>query len=101
MSSLLAIEVSPRYAHSTSRKLSSVFIDGWRASHPGGTVVTRDLMKTSLPFVDMPWIGGAFTPPEQHSPESKAAIKISDELVAELKAANQILLATSINSNNN
>ncbi len=94
MSSLLAIEVSPRYAHSTSRKLSSVFIDGWRASHPGGTVVTRDLMKTNLPFVDMPWIGGAFTPPEQHSTESKAAIKISDELIAELKAADRILIAT-------
>jgi len=94
MPSLLAIEVSPRYAHSTSRKLTSVFIESWRAAHPGGTVVTRDLMKTNLPFVDMPWIGGAFTPPEQHSPESKAAIKISDELVAELKAADRIVLGT-------
>jgi FMN-dependent NADH-azoreductase len=94
MPSLLAIEVSPRYDHSTSRKLTSVFIDAWRAAHPGGTVVTRDLMKTSLPFVDMPWIGGAFTPPEQHSPESKNAIKISDELVAELKAADRIVLGT-------
>jgi len=94
MPTLLAIEVSPRYAHSTSRKLSSVFIDGWRAAHPGGTVVTRDLMKTNLPFVDLPWIGGAFTPPEQHSPESKAAIKISNELIAELKAADRIVIAT-------
>jgi FMN-dependent NADH-azoreductase len=94
MPTLLSIEVSPRGEHSTSRKLASVFTEGWRASHPGGSVITRDLMKTNLPFVDLPWIGGAFTPPEQHSPESKAAIKISDELVAELKAANQIVLAT-------
>jgi len=94
MSTLLTIEVSPRYAHSTSRKLASVFTDGWRAAHPGGTVITRDLMKTDLPFVDLPWIGGAFTPPEQHSPESKAAIKISNELIAELKAADQIVIGT-------
>jgi FMN-dependent NADH-azoreductase len=94
MTTLLAIEVSPRYAHSTSRKLTSVFTESWRAAHPGGTVVARDLMKTNLPFVDMPWIGGAFTPPEQHSAESKAAIKISDELVAELKAADHIVIGT-------
>jgi hypothetical protein len=36
------------------------------------------------PFVGFSWIGGAFTPREQHSPESAAAIKVSDDLVAEL-----------------
>jgi FMN-dependent NADH-azoreductase len=94
MTSLLAIAASPRYELSTSRKLTSVFVEKWRAAHPGGEVVERDLIKTTLPFVDLPWIGGAFTPPEQHSPESAAAIKISNDLVAELQAADHIVIGT-------
>jgi FMN-dependent NADH-azoreductase len=94
MPTLLTIGVSPRYDHSTSRKLTAVFVDAWRAAHPDGRVIDRDLMKTALPFVDMPWIGGAYTPPEQHSPESAAAIKISNDLVAELQAADQIVIGT-------
>ncbi|NKJ36600.1 NAD(P)H-dependent oxidoreductase [Rhizobium sp. SG570] len=92
MTSILATNASPRYERSTSRKLTSLFVEKWRAAHPGGEVVERDLVKTTLPFVDLPWIGGAFTPPEQHSPESAAAIKISNDLVAELQAADRIII---------
>lgn len=94
MKSLLVINASPRYAHSTSRKLTSLFAEKWREAHPGGEVVERDLINTNLPFVDLPWIGGAFTPPEQHSPESAAAIKVSNDLVAELQAADRIIIGT-------
>lgn len=94
MPSLLAIQVSPRFDSSTSRKLTALFVDQWRSSHPDGRVVLRDLAKTPLPYVDLPWIGGAFTPPEQHSPESVAAIAISNELVAELQATDHIVIGT-------
>jgi FMN-dependent NADH-azoreductase len=94
MPSLLAIEVSPRHGFSTSRKLTAHFIDEWKSAHPGSAVVVRDLMKTPPPFVDHAWIGGAFTPREQHSPESAAAIKVSDDLVTELKAADEIVIGT-------
>lgn len=94
MPSLLAIEVSPRHDFSTSRKLTAHFIDHWRAAHPGAAVVVRDLMKTPPPLVDLAWIGGAYTPRDQHSPESAAAIKVSDDLIAELKAADHILIGT-------
>jgi FMN-dependent NADH-azoreductase len=94
MPTLLAIEVSPRHEFSTSRKLTALFVDRWKAAHPGATAVIRDLVKTPPPFVDLAWIGGAFTPREQHSPESAAAIKISDDLVAEIKAADHILIGT-------
>ena len=94
MPTLLAIEVSPRFDYSTSRQLTARFIADWKAEHPGGAVVIRDLVTTALPFVDLPWIGGAFTLPEQHSPESAAAIKISDDLIAELQAADHIVIGT-------
>ena len=94
MPTLLAIGVSPRYDYSTSRKLTSLFVEKWQAAHHGGKVIDRDLQKSNLPFVDLPWIGGAFTPAEQHSPESAAAIKVSDNLVAELKSADHIVIGT-------
>jgi FMN-dependent NADH-azoreductase len=94
MSSLLAIEVSPRFEYSASRKLTAQFIGKWKAEHSGGQVVVRDLAKANLPFVDLPWIGGAFTPAAQHSPESTAAIKVSNELVSELMAADHIVIGT-------
>lgn len=94
MPTLLVIEASPRYDFSTSRKLTAVFVDRWKVENPSGTVIVRDLMKTNLPFVDLPWIMGAFTPPDTHSPESIAAIKVSNDLVAELKAADQIVIGT-------
>jgi FMN-dependent NADH-azoreductase len=94
MPTLLAIEVSPRHEFSTSRKLTAHFVDHWKAAHPGAAIVVRDLTKTPPPFVDLAWIGGAFTPREQHSPESVAAIKVSDDLVAELKAADHIVIGT-------
>ena len=94
MSTLLAIGVSPRYDYSTSRKLTALFVEKWRAVHPDGQVIDRDLIKTHLPFVDLPWIGGAFTPPDQHSPESAAAIKVSNDLVAELQSADHIVIGT-------
>ncbi len=94
MISLLAIEVSPRFDYSVSRKLTAQFIEKWKADHLGGSVVIRDLMKTPLPFVDLPWIGGAFTPADQHSPDMVAAIKVSDDLIAELKTADHIVIGT-------
>ena len=94
MPNLLAIEVSPRADNSTSRKLTAVFIERWKAANPGGSLIVRDLVKTHLPFVDGPWIGGAFAAPEGHSPESAAAIKVSNDLVAELQAADRIVIGT-------
>jgi len=93
---LLAIQSSPRGDHSVSRKLTAEFIDGWKADHSGGTVVIRDLMKTHLPFVDLPWIAGAYTPAEQHSPEMKDALNTSNELISELMAADHIVIGTSM-----
>jgi FMN-dependent NADH-azoreductase len=94
MPTLLAIEVSPRHEFSTSRTLTALFIDLWKAEHPGAAVVVRDLIRMPPPFVDLAWIGGAFAPRDQHSPESAAAIKVSDDLIAEIKAADHIVIGT-------
>jgi FMN-dependent NADH-azoreductase len=80
--------------HSISRRLNARFIEHWKARHPGGQIVRRDLMKTRLPFIDLSWIGGVFTPPEQRSSEMREALQVSDELTAEVMAADHIVIGT-------
>ncbi len=65
-------------------------------NHPGGRVVERDLMKTNLPFVTLPWFGAYFAPPRRHTPEMKDLLRLSDELVAEILAADHIAIGTPV-----
>jgi FMN-dependent NADH-azoreductase len=63
------------------------FVEQWRQVHPNDTVTYRDVGRSSIPHVDEPWIAAAFSPPEQHTPELRAAICLSDQLVDEFLAA--------------
>tara|TARA_R110002167_G_scaffold117422_4_gene293388 strand:- start:2454 stop:3068 length:615 start_codon:yes stop_codon:yes gene_type:complete len=96
MTRLLVVETSPRGDHSISRNLTRRFVAKWRDAHPDGEVVIRDLMETDLAFVNAPWLQAYFTPAEQHSPEMKAALRLSDDLVAELIAADHVVIATPV-----
>lgn len=96
MTRLLVVETSPRGDHSISRNLTRRFVAKWQAAHPDGEVVIRDLMETDLPFVTAPWLQAYFTPPDQQSPEMKAVLQLSDTLVAELMAADQLVIATPV-----
>ncbi|QNA86677.1 FMN-dependent NADH-azoreductase [Sphingomonas sp. So64.6b] len=96
MTRLLVVETSPRGNHSISRNLTRRFVDEWRTAHPVGQIVHRDLMETDLPFVNAPWLQAYFTPPEQHSPDMKEMLRLSDELVAELLAADHLVIATPV-----
>jgi FMN-dependent NADH-azoreductase len=79
-----------------SRGLAERFVKAWTTNHPGGRVVQRDLMKTDLPFVTLPWLGAYFTPSDQHTPEMKDLLRLSDELVAEILAADHIAIGTPV-----
>src|SRR3981189_2644736 len=94
MSKLLKIDVSPRGEHSISRKLGNHFATEWQSNHVGGEIITRDPATTKIPYVDLPWIAGAFTAPEQQTGDHKAALKLSDELIDELLAADEVVIST-------
>ncbi|KMS51909.1 FMN-dependent NADH-azoreductase [Novosphingobium barchaimii LL02] len=96
MTKLLVIETSPRGDHSISRNMTRRFVAQWQATHPGGEVTTRDLMETDLQFIGAPCLQAYFTPPEQHSPEMKAELALSDELVGELLACDHVVIATPV-----
>lgn len=100
MPTLLNIQSSQRFETSVSRLLSDQFLEQWKKSNPDGIVITRDLAKTELPFISRTWISGAFMPAEKRTPEMIGALKISDDLVAELKSADQILIGTPMHNFN-
>ena len=96
MTRLLVVETSPRGDGSISRTLTRRFVADWTAAHPDGEVVRRDLTETPLEFVTAPWLAAYFTPPDHHTPEMKAALALSDELVAELLAADHLAIGTPV-----
>ena len=87
MSKLLVVETSPRGEASISRNMTRRFVAQWQAAHPGGEIVKRDLAETNLSFV---------TAPEHQSAAMKEELRLSDELVAELLAADHIVIATPV-----
>jgi FMN-dependent NADH-azoreductase len=94
MPTLLHLDASPRGDYSISRQLSSSAVNTWKRKHLAGQVVERSLNETTLTFVDMDWISGSFTAPNQHTENHKRALAQSDELIAELLSANDIVIGT-------
>ena len=95
-SRLLVIETSPRGDASISRQMTRRFVARWRARRPDGAVVVRDLAQTALPHVSAPWLQAYFTPSDRLTPAMKAQLQQSDELVAELQAADHVVIATPV-----
>lgn len=87
MSHLLHIDASPRGERSHSRRMTQEFVKQWQQFHPNDTITYRDIGHNPIPHVDEAWIAAAFSPPEQHTPELRAAIELSDQLVDEFLAA--------------
>jgi FMN-dependent NADH-azoreductase len=96
MTKLLVVETSPRGPASVSRQITRHFVKAWQASHPGGEVIGRDLVETSLPFVTVAWLQAYFTPTPELTPEMNEQLRLSDELVAELLTADHIVIATPV-----
>ena len=86
MTHILHINASPRGDASQSRTISNELVEAMSA-HPNVTVTDRDLGHQTIPFVTEPFIYAMYTPEESRTPEQKELLKLSDELIAELKAA--------------
>lgn len=89
MSTLLHLDSSPLYGRSVSRELTGVFVTQWRSSHPGGTVIHRDLSATPIPPVDAEWVNASFTPEQSRTREQSQLLALSDSLIAELELADE------------
>lgn len=96
MRNILFIITSPRGAESLSTKVARTLVDDLKRAAPGTTVVTRDLGAEPLPHLEATALGGFFTPADQQTADQKAAAALSDTLIAELKAADTIVIASAM-----
>ena len=92
MSHILHLDASPRAERSISRTLSSEFMAGWKDTHPNDTVTYRDLGHQAIPHVTEAWIAAAFSSPADRTRELQEAIRLSDELIDELLAADSYVV---------
>jgi FMN-dependent NADH-azoreductase len=92
MKTLLYIRSSIFSAEGQSSRLAERFIDAWRTSNPGGTVVVRDLARDSVPHLDAERFGAFLAKPEARTHAQKAIIEYSDALIGELRRADVIVL---------
>ncbi len=80
---------------SVSRGLGQRLVDGL-AAKTGASVTTRDLAATDLPFVSAGRFAANLTPAAQRTPEQAELAAIADTLIAELQAADTIVIASPI-----
>ncbi|WP_420595912.1 FMN-dependent NADH-azoreductase [Deinococcus sp.] len=100
MPKLLMVNAGTRGEYSISRNLALKFALDWKAAHPDGEVIVRDLATTELPYLHLPWLNASLTPLEAHTPEMKEVLKVSDELVDELLAADHFAISTPVHNFN-
>lgn len=89
---ILQINGSARREGANSTRLANVVVDRLRAAHSGATVTLRDLAVDPAPVLDEAALGALFTPAEQRSAEQAARVAASDALIAELQAADVVVL---------
>ncbi len=92
--SILRIDASMRKTGSVSRELTDRLIAG--LANAETSIVTRDLADSAPGYIDETWIGSNFTPADDRSPEQKARLAESDALVAEIQAADTIVIGAPI-----
>ncbi|MGX1928178.1 FMN-dependent NADH-azoreductase [Flagellimonas sp. 2504JD4-2] len=94
MKTLLRIDCSSRTAGSHSRALADYFEKRWKQANPQGRIVFRDLAKEGLPHIQNNTIEGFYTPKERITSALSEALALSDELIAELKTGDEILISS-------
>ena len=92
MATVLHINSSVRNEGSISRQLTGEFIDKWQASNPNDKIIERDLAANPVPHLTEQMMGAFFTPADQRTTEQAQVVNVSDDLVAELLAADVIVI---------
>jgi FMN-dependent NADH-azoreductase len=89
MTKVLRIDSSIKGPASVTRKLTDKIV-----ARLGGDLTERDA--TSIPLIDGTWIGAAYTPADARTDAQKETLALSDALIAEIKAADVIVIGAPI-----
>ncbi|MFL6663803.1 MAG: FMN-dependent NADH-azoreductase [Rhizobacter sp.] len=89
---IVQLNSSARAENSHSTRLANSIVERLRASHTNATLTVRDLARTPHPALDEAALGALFSPADKRTPEQAARVAQDDALIAELMAADVIVL---------
>lgn len=89
---ILQINSSARAENSHSTRLATILVERLHAAQPQATLTVRDLGRTPHPMLDEAALQALFSPAEQRTPEQAARVAQDDALIAEIQAADLVVL---------
>jgi FMN-dependent NADH-azoreductase len=89
---VLQINSSARREASHSTRLANRIVQRLRDADPDAMLTVRDLGLEPHPVLDEPALGALFTPASQRTPEQVARVALDDALIAEIQAADVVVL---------
>jgi len=93
---ILKIDASARGAASATRALTAAITDRLSAARGGADVESVDLAAVHPPLLTERMVEAYFTPPEDRSADQRAAVGASDRYVAQLQAADAVVIGAPI-----
>jgi FMN-dependent NADH-azoreductase len=94
MKNILLLNSSPRGDASHSGKVAAELVAQLKAKAKGATVALRDLSTDALPHIDDAFVTGRTLEADKRSKAQNDAVALSDKLIAELKAADVVVIAS-------
>ena len=89
---ILQINSSARSEGANSTRVANDITARLLAANAGAKVTVRDLATRPVPVLDEAALGALFTPVEQRTPEQAARVAIADAAIAEVQAADVLVL---------
>jgi FMN-dependent NADH-azoreductase len=89
---ILQINASARREAANSTRVAKSITARLQAANPAASLIVRDLAVTPHPVLDEAALGALFTPADERSAEQAARVALDDALIAELQAADAVVL---------
>lgn len=89
---ILQINASARSTGANSTRVADAVVARLKSKHAGAAVEIRDLSTHPHPILDEAALAALFTPADQRSPEQSARVALDDAVIAQLMAADVIVL---------
>lgn len=89
---ILQVNSSARVGGSQSTRLANGIVERLRAADSNASVTVRDLAANPHPSLDEAALQALFTDPAQRTPEQAARVALDDALIAEIQAADVVVL---------
>ena len=89
---ILQINGSARREGANSTRIADSIVARLQAANTNAALTKRDLASDPHPVLDEATLGALFTPAEQRTPEQAAVVARNDALIAEVQAADTIVL---------